>query len=234
MNQRAAVFGCAILSVFFAACTTSIARESTSQLEMNRPNFIYGRIERAERRKSDYRKQEPAKDLQTPVQEKSTGESKTEYRILTGDTVVETRELSIAWDSWRNKFNRSVWKKLNQKLLGGDAIIMGPICIKWAGRPIPHFEKGLRAEFECQVHANRTITNLHLVSKSGNTQFDQILLESVQEVNKSRLQFPEGSQRQFVEMGCAFKIGNGQFHETKYGDVEKVTYASNQDMNTND
>lgn len=222
MNQRAAVFACAILSVFFASYTSSMAQESTSQAEVNRPNFIYGRIERADRRGADYHKQEPAKDLQIRLQETPTGEAPKKYSALTGGAAEETKELSIAWDSWRNKFNRSVWKKLNQKLLGSDAIFIGPIYIKWAGRPIPHFEKGLRAEFECQVNANRTITDLHLLSKSGNAQFDQILLESVQEVNKSRLQFPEGSQRQSVKMGCAFKIGNGQFNETKYDDVEKV------------
>lgn len=107
--------------------------------------------------------------------------------------------------------------------------MIGPIYIKWAGRPIPHFERGTRAEFACQVNCDRSISDLHLISKSGNEQFDQILLQSVQEVGHSRLQFPKGSQRTAVKMSYAFKIGDGQFNETKYDDVEKVHRLSNKD-----
>jgi hypothetical protein len=158
-------------------------------------------------------------------------EKKGKYKSLEGTlsndgaSEDEDKELSIEWDRWRNKFAKAIWKKTNQKLAGGDAWVFGKFYIKYGLNPIPHFDKGVRAEVSCDITSEGRVCNVNVVTSSGVEKFTQLVVDSFHDLSyKSFLDFPKGSQREKVSMTIEMKMGNGEFHEHKFDDVEKVRF----------
>ncbi len=166
--------------------------------------------------------------LHCKVERKSRRPAKQKPNAQEGSATAteEEGEISIEWDRWRNRFARAVWKRTNQKLAGGDAIMLGRFYIKYGNNRKPEIPRGAQVEVCCDITAERQVVNVHLVSTSGERNFNKLVLESFEDLNsKSLLEFPRGSQRNKVSMNLKLKIGTGEFQETKFDDVETVKFS---------
>lgn len=181
--------------------------------------------------------QDPTASASSPFVLKGKVERKRRYQSIklksgaedgaTNEDLEESKEIGIEWDRWRNKFARAIWKRTNQKLAGGDAIMIGRYYIKYGNNPKLDFPQGVMAEVACDITSDRRVNNVRVVSSTGVSQFTQLVVSSFEELNsKSVLEFPKGSQRQCVSMNVTMKMGTGQFHETKFDDVEKVRFTA--------
>jgi hypothetical protein len=130
----------------------------------------------------------------------------------------------IAWDKWRNKFAHTVWEHFCERLSGGDAVFVAGFQVKLGYAPGYHFPDGLFATYGCTITNDRRISNLRIVSPSGNPTMDGLIQASVQDLDgKHLLTFPKGSRRLQVFETERLGIGKGGFHGRTYGDVEHQT-----------
>lgn len=140
------------------------------------------------------------------------------------DPDASDHELMVAWDKWRNKFAHTVWEHFCERLVGNDAVFLGPFEVKLGQAQGYHFPNGLFATYACVITSDRRITNLHIASSSGNPTLDGLILASVRDVDgKHSLIFPKGSRRQVVVEIESLGTGHGGFHGRSYGDVEHYT-----------
>jgi hypothetical protein len=138
----------------------------------------------------------------------------------------EEKDLKIAWDNWRNRFERAVHAKFSEQLAGGDAIYIAGITFKLGDAPVIRYAVGTKASFACEIFNDRQIRNLKITRSSGIQSFDNLILRSVQSLaGKSVLKFPKGSQRQKVaESLSLWRSRTNEFHKSEYNDIETVSH----------
>ncbi|MBP7863977.1 hypothetical protein KA183_19990 [bacterium] len=131
---------------------------------------------------------------------------------------------SIIWDRWRNKVIKEVWEKFCINLKGGGAVRIGQLFIKTNFKKNIEFPKSMGATFSFNVEDGRKIKDVKIVTSSGNAEFDNLVIKSVESLDgKSLLDFPSGSERKTVTLRSRLVIKkNGTFHGTEYNDIEKV------------
>lgn len=134
-----------------------------------------------------------------------------------------TEEVSIDWDSWRNKVTRSIWARFCELLNGGDAFMFGNMVIKLGNAPVPRFPLGTSASYSFDVNSERQLSNVRITDSSGNQQFDKLILRSVQSIDgKQFLKFPKGSKRNLVSASAKlFTTKHGSFTKISFGDIER-------------
>lgn len=139
----------------------------------------------------------------------------------------EESEYKIDWTRWRNKVGRTIWSKFNRKLIGNDAIFIGLLYLKFSDSKAPahSFPVGIRAIYVCDVDSARHISNLRITESSGDSRYDQLVLDSVMELEGKRvLTFPLGTKREVVSISHEFKIGKRIYRESTLDDTESVRY----------
>ncbi|MBX9694179.1 MAG: hypothetical protein K2Z81_17480 [Cyanobacteria bacterium] len=135
----------------------------------------------------------------------------------------QQEETSIAWDEWRNKVSKMFWRKLNERLAGGDAIMIGSKVIKLGNNPYIRFPIGTTLTYACEITRDHRIQNLRIESSSGNVQWNNMMLNAVWAFNgKKSLSFPSGSQRDTVTVRYRMTYNQqGGFIPGNYNDVER-------------
>lgn len=131
---------------------------------------------------------------------------------------------SIIWDRWRNKVIKEVWSRFCINLKGGGAVRIGQLFLKTNFKKNIEFPKSMGATFSFSVEDGRKIKDVKIESSSGNTEFDNLVMKSVESLDgKSLLDFPSGTERKNITLRSRLVIKkNGTFHGTEYNDIEKV------------
>lgn len=131
---------------------------------------------------------------------------------------------SIVWDRWRNKVIKEVWSRFCINLKGGGAVRIGQLFLKTNFKKNIEFPKSMGATFSFSVEDGRKIKDVKIESSSGNAEFDNLVIKSVESLDgKSLLDFPSGTERRTVTLRSRLVIKkNGTFHGTEYNDIEKV------------
>lgn len=131
---------------------------------------------------------------------------------------------SIIWDRWRNKVIKEVWSRFCINLKGGGAVRIGQLFLKTNFKKSIEFPKSMGATFSFSVEDGRKIKDVKIESSSGNAEFDNLVIKSVESLDgKSLLDFPSGTERKSVTLRSRLVIKkNGTFHGTEYNDIEKV------------
>ncbi|MDX2106467.1 MAG: hypothetical protein SFY67_08700 [Candidatus Melainabacteria bacterium] len=131
---------------------------------------------------------------------------------------------SIIWDRWRNKVIKEVWERFCINLKGGGAVRIGQLFLKTNFKKNIEFPKSMGATFSFDVEDGRKIKDVKIVSSSGNAEYDNLIIKSVEYLNgKSILDFPAGTERKTVTLSSRLVIKkNGTFHGTEYNDIEKI------------
>lgn len=131
---------------------------------------------------------------------------------------------SIIWDRWRNRVIKEVWERFCINLKGGGAVRVGQLFLKTNFKKNIEFPKSMGATFSFNVEDGRKIKDVKIVSSSGNAEYDNLIIKSVEYLNgKSILDFPQGTERKTVTLSSRLVIKkNGTFHGTEYNDIEKI------------
>ncbi|MBX9770089.1 MAG: hypothetical protein K2X29_01885 [Candidatus Obscuribacterales bacterium] len=153
--------------------------------------------------------------------------------LSTGDSIIQLRtpdlaerEIAIEWDTWHKRFQRDVYNKFSALLWGDDAVSLGGLIIKLGNLPVRNFPEGTRASFECDIYNTRDIRNLRITESTGNAEYDELILRSVEALNRKKsLKFPKESRRVQTTEGLTIWIDkkHSGFHFKPTGDFEKVT-----------
>ncbi len=143
------------------------------------------------------------------------------------DPDADDKELMIAWDRWRNRFLQAVLGSTTE-MLNSDQTHSFQI------NPYTHtmesvYPVGTEAWFVCEVTKDRQIKRLRILTSSGYPEYDQAVLEAVQDLQGSSiLRFPSGSRRNAVLQGGAVeRASQPQQQYFRFGDTEHIRVPAN-------
>lgn len=136
------------------------------------------------------------------------------------DPDAQDKELSIAWDRWRNRFLQAVLTSTTELLNSDQArsFQFNPTTNAIESK----YPLGTTAWFVCTITNDRQIKNPRIVRSSGFSDYDQAVIEAVNAMADSRiLKFPSASKRVTVLQGGGIErsaqLEQQYFH---FGDVE--------------
>jgi hypothetical protein len=133
------------------------------------------------------------------------------------------QELSIEWDRWRNRFLRASQLSVFEYLSTPSSRTYR--FDRARGVMTSKFPVGIVAWFTCDVTSDRRIINLKIDKSSGYPDYDQIVFESIQGLEGTKLlRYPPRSRRKVVNMSAGIKTSlTGEQRTFKFGDVERYS-----------
>lgn len=141
--------------------------------------------------------------------------------LSTDDPDLDDQELQVEWDKWRNNFLYAVQSGVQERLNNPED--MNLRFDRRTGMMLPKFPLGTMAWFDCVITRDRQIKDLKIVNTSGFKGYDKAVLDSVLNLDGTRLlKFPKRSMRKFVRQDAGIKTATqGGRQYFNFGDVER-------------
>ncbi len=139
-----------------------------------------------------------------------------------GDPDLDDQELMIEWDRWRNRLLHAIQSGMQESLNNPNEsrFVWDPIKRMMVSK----YPLGTVAWFFCQVTPGRRIVNVKIKQSSGFADYDQAVIDAIQELDGSSiLKFPGRSRRTIVNQIAGIRTAtSSQYQYFQFGDVERV------------